>query len=783
MKTRLVLTMLGPVAIGGQLAAQDRTVLPIPEPPRVPCTTLDVRNATAPKRFVVTAPEGAPNVVVILIDDMGFGVSDAFGGPVSMPTLDSLAENGLRYNRFHTTALSAPTRMALLTGYNHHSCNMGSVTETSTSYPGDNAIRPQTVTPMAEVLRQNGYNTAQFGKSHEVPAWETSQSGPQDRWPTRSGFEKFYGFLGAETNQWAPLLYDGVTQVDVPDDPEYHFTTDMTNKAIRWVRAQKALTPNKPFFLYYAPGATHAPHHAPKAWVEKYHGKFDQGWDKLREQTLERQKALGIVPESTQLAPKPAGIPDWDTLAPEARKLFARQMEAYAGFAAQTDHEIGRLINTLREMGILDNTMIIYIAGDNGTSSEGLMKGMSSEMMYFNQVPESVPMMLKHYDDWGSPSTYPHFAAGWAVALDAPFSWTKQMASDFGGTRTGMVISFPAAISTPGEIRNQFSHVTDIAPTVYELAHIPAPVEVNGIQQDPIEGTSLAYTFNSPDAGEKHNTQYFEIYGNRAIYHDGWLARTVHRFPWAYQPPVSLENDAWELYNTFEDFSLSNDLAAKDPERLISMQNLFMKEAIKHHVLPIDDRTLERTKPAICGRPTLMGGRTSMTLVEGMKGMGIDIFIDLRNTSYTITADVEVDDNGNGVIVCQGGRFGGISLYLKKGVPSFAYNYLGLEQFQVTGDQPLNPGHHTLVYDFAYDGGGQGKAGTGTILVDGKEVGKTRFPKTQTGVFSLEDGADVGTDEGTIVTDYGGSPEFTGKIGNMHIEVHKPAAQPASIHP
>ena len=541
----------------------DRTTLPIKEPIRPLYKELDARNATAPARFEVKAPKGAPNVVLILIDDMGFGVSEAFGGPVTTPTMDNLAANGLKYNCFHTTSLCSPTRVALLTGYNHHSNNMGCIGEAATTFPGNTSVRPQTITPMAEVLRQNGYNTAAFGKYHETPPWEISAVGPQDRWPTRSGFEKFYGFIGGETNQWAPLIYDGVTIVDTPEDPNYHFTTDMTNQAISWVRYQKALAPDKPFFMYYAPGATHAPHHVPKAWTEKYKGKFDEGWDKLREMTLERQIKLGIVPAGTKLAPKPADIKDWEKLSADEKKLFTRQMEVYAGFAEQTDYEAGRLISTIKELGIMDNTIIIFIAGDNGASAEGQMNGMYSEMTYFSGVPETVPDMLKHYDEWGGPSTYPHFSAGWAVAMDAPFSYTKQVASDFGGTRNGMIIHWPAGIKAKGELRSQFGHVIDIAPTIYEVAKIPAPKMVNGIQQDPIEGTSLAYTFNDAGAAEQHKVQYFEMFGNRGIYQDGWFARTIHRPAWRQKPLNALQEDKWELFNTKEDFSLANDLAAR----------------------------------------------------------------------------------------------------------------------------------------------------------------------------------------------------------------------------
>ena len=760
-----------PAANGGD--EFDRTSLPIKEPVRQTYTELDVRNATAPPRFHVTAPKGAPNVVVILIDDMGFGVSEAFGGPVTTPNMDKLADNGLKFNRFHTTALCSPTRVALLTGYNHHSNNMGCIGEAATTFPGNTSVRPQTITPMAEVLRQNGYNTAAFGKYHETPPWEISNSGPMDRWPTRSGFEKFYGFIGGETNQWSPLIYDGSTLVETPEDPNYHFTTDMTNQAISWVRYQQALSPDKPFFMYYAPGATHAPHHVPKAWAEKYKGKFDEGWDKLRQMTLDRQIKLGLVPAGTKLAPKPADIKDWDKLSADEKKLFTRQMEVYAGFAEQTDYEAGRLISTIKDLGVMDNTVIIFIAGDNGASAEGQMNGMYSEMTYFSGVPETVPDMLKHYDDWGGPTTYPHFSAGWAVAMDAPFSYTKQVASDFGGTRNGMIIQWPAGIKAKGEVRSQFGHVIDIAPTVYELAKLPAPTTVNGIKQDPIEGTSLAYTFNDAGAAEQHKIQYFEMFGNRALYQDGWYARTIHRPAWKLKPDNTLQEDKWELYNTNEDFSLAKNLAAQNPDKLKAMQEQFMKEAERYHVLPIDDRLLERTNAELMGRPTVMGKRNTVTYGEGMKGMGVDIFIDLRSTSYTITTEVAIDAKGNGVIVCQGGRFGGLSFYVKDGKPAFSYNYLGMESTHIIAPEALKPGNYKLVYDFKYDGGGMGKGGLGTITVNGKKVVEKRIEKTQPGIFSVDDLADIGIDEGTHVADYGVSSKFNGKISYVTIDRKK----------
>ena len=751
----------------------DRTELPIREPKRPKYTELDVRDVKPPPRFEVKAPDGAPNVIVILLDDMGFGVPNSFGGPIPMPTMMQLADKGLRYNRFHTTAVCAPTRVALLTGYNHHSNNMGSITETATAFPGNDSIRPQTITPMAEVLRQNGFNTGFFGKCHEVPSWEISPAGPQDRWPTRSGFEKFYGFLGGETNQFAPTIYDGVTRVEPPADPEYHFTVDMTNQAIAWVEFQHSLSPDKPFFMYYAPGATHAPHHVPKEWRDKFKGKFDQGWDKLREETLARQIELGVVPAGTKLAPKPVDIKDWDQLSDKEKKLFTRQAEIYAAYAAHTDWQISRLIESLKEMDELDNTLLFFIAGDNGASAEGQMNGMYSEMTYFNGVPETVDEMLKHYDQWGDASTYPHMAAGWAVAFDSPFSYTKQVGSDFGGTRNGMVVHWPKGIMAKGEVRSQFSHVIDVAPTVYEICGVPSPKMVNGIEQNPIEGTSLAYTFANAKAEEQHKLQYFEMFGNRAIYVDGWLARTIHRPAWRAQPLHKLQDDVWDLFDTRSDFSLANNLAEQYPDKLAELQKKFMEEAEKYHVLPIDDRVLERTNAALVGRPTIMEGRNTMLLHEGMVAMGTDIFIDLRNKGYNITAEVEVESNTNGAIVCQGGRFGGLSLLMRDGRPAFAYNYLGLESTLIQADKAISPGKHTIVYEFAYAGGGPGKGGSGTITVDGNKVAQGELKKTQPGIFSVDDLADVGVDLGTPVTDYGAESKFSGKILKVVVETKK----------
>jgi arylsulfatase len=751
----------------------DRTVLPLPEPVNPPITEMDARKATPPPRFEVEAPTNAPNVLIVLIDDMGFGQSSAFGGPVQMPTVERLASAGLRYNHFHTTALCSPTRAALLSGRNHHVNNMGSITETATAFPGQTGQRPNSVAPLAEMLRLNGYSTAAFGKSHETAAWEVSPSGPTDRWPTRSGFDKFYGFIGGETNQWAPLLYDGLNQVELPKDPNYNFMTDMTNQAIRWVQSEKSLTPNKPFFIYFAPGATHAPHHVPKSWIAKYKGKFDQGWDALREQTLARQKRLGVVPPETKLAPKPQAIKDWAALSADEKKLFARQMEVFAGFGEYADTEIGRLIKAIEDTGQLDNTLIFYIVGDNGASAEGGMSGLFNEYTYFNQVPETVQEILKHYDELGGPTTYPHYAAGWAVAGDTPFTWTKQIASSYGGTRNGMVVHWPKGIKAKGELRSQWHHVIDVAPTILETAGLPEPKSVNGTVQTPIEGVSLAYTFADAKAPNRHTTQYFEILGNRAIYQDGWLAGTVHRAAWEFKVRRPLEDDIWELYDTRSDFSLTNDLAAKNPEKLKEMQALFLKEAVKYSVLPLDDRLTERFVAALVGRPDLMAGRTSLTVYDGMVGMTENVFLNLKNHSHMITAEVEVPKIGaKGVLLTQGGRFGGWSLYLNDGKPTYTYNWLGLQRYTVAATQALPPGKATIRFEFAYDGGGLGKGGKGTLFVNGKQVATGRIERTQCCVFSADEGADVGIDEGTPVTEAYKVPfKFTGKIAKVTVEL------------
>jgi arylsulfatase A-like enzyme len=757
--------------------SMDRTVLPIKEPLRQTSTTLDVRNATPPPRFEVKAPPGAPNVLLVLVDDLGFAGTSTFGGPVRTPTFDRIARGGLRFNNFHTTAVCSPTRTALKSGRNHHVNNMGGIIETGTAFPGNTGQIPQNVAPLAEMLRLNGFATAAFGKWHETAAWEASVAGDFDRWPTRQGFDKFYGFLGGETNQWSPFIYDGTHQVELPDDPNYHFLTDMTNQTVAWIQYQKALTPDKPFFAYYAPGATHAPHHVPVDWIARWKGKFDQGWDVMREQILARQIELGVVPKGTKLAPKPDAIPDWNSLSADEKRLFARQAEVFAAFVEMTDHEIGRVIDAIEKTGQLDNTLVIFIYGDNGTSAEGGRNGMFSEMTYFNGVEEKVPDMLKFIDKWGGPETYPHMSAGWAVMFDTPFTWTKQIASDHGGTKIGTAVHWPKGIKAKGEQRNQFHHVIDIAPTILEAAGLPEPKVVNGVTQRPMDGVSMAYLFDDANAKERHTTQYFEMFGNRAIYKDGWFARTIHKAPWEPKPRRALDDDsAWELFDTTKDFSLVNNLAAKHPEKLKALQELFLVEAEKNFALPIDDRSVERVNAALVGRPDLMAGRTSLTLAEGMTGMTENVFLNIKNKSKTITAEIEVPKGTqvHGTVIAQGGRFGGWSVFVKDGVPAYHYNFLGLQQTTVSATDKLPEGKSTLRVEFSYEGGGVGKGGTTSLFLNDRKIGEGKIPRTQAMIFSADETADIGIDLATPVVESIGAEQkskFTGRIPKLTVEV------------
>jgi arylsulfatase A-like enzyme len=755
----------------------DRSILPIQPPMSEPITEMDARNVTKPEPFEIKAPEGAPNIVIVLIDDIGFGATTTFGGPISTPTFDRLADNGLRFNRFHTTALCSPTRASLLSGRNHHNVNVGSVMEIATGFKGNQGVRPDNAKYVAETLRLNGYSTAAFGKWHETATWEVSVSGPYTRWPTNSGFDKFYGFIGGETNQWDPVIFDGVTKVAKKDDPDYHFTTDMTNEAVEWIKFQQAMTPDKPFMVYYATGAVHAPHHAPKEWIEKYKGKFDGGWLKLREETFARQKEMGVIPQNAQLAPMPEDIKDWETLSTNEKKLFALQMETFAGFTSHTDNEVGRMVNAIEEIGELENTLFVYIMGDNGSSGEGGLEGTYNELVHLNGIfdEETIESMLAHADDWGGPNSFPHMSAAWAVATDAPFKWTKQMAADFGGTRNGMVMHWPNGFDAKGEIRNQFHHVNDIAPTILEATNLPAPKMINGIEQIPMDGVSMLYTVANPEAKERHTIQYFEMFGNRAIYNEGWMARVVHIIPWVGKPRGTFQDEKWELYNVKEDFSLTNDLAAQNPEKLEELKKLFDKEAIANNVYPLDDRLYERFNAAIAGRPDLMGDRKSLTLAQGMDGILENTFLNVKNTSKTIVANVSLKGNDRGVILCQGGKFGGWALYMDNGKPAYTYNYFGLHSYTVKSPTKLTKESVEIKLTFDYDGGGTGKGGTAVLFVDGKKVAEGRIEKTQPAVFSADETADVGLDDATQVADMVfkdvEDSEFTGYIDKVVISI------------
>jgi arylsulfatase A-like enzyme len=768
----MLASLMSPSALAQTL---DRTVLPIVGPKLAPLTTLDARDAKAPPRFEVKAPQGAPNVVIVLIDDIGFGSSSAFGGPINMPTVEKLAGDGLKYNRFHTTALCSPTRTALLTGHNHHANNAGAIMELATAFEGNTGIRPKSITTLAEILRQNGYNTAAFGKYHETPPWEVSISGPMDRWPTGSGFEKFYGFIGGETNQWAPAIFDGVTRVEHKQTPDYHFTVDMTDQAISWVSAQHALTPDKPFYMYFATGATHAPHQVPKEWIDKYKGQFNSGWDKLREETFERQKKLGVIPADAKLTPRPKEIPAWDDMSADQKRLFERQMETFAGFAEHTDHEVGRLVAQLEAMGSLDNTLFFYIVGDNGASAEGGPEGTYNEMMALNGIIGKADQMMDHIDEWGGPNTFPHFAIGWAWASNTPFQWTKQVASHFGGTRNGMVLHWPKGIKAKGEIRSQFHHVIDVAPTALEAAKIPQPKTVNGVSQRPMDGVSMLYSADAPKAAEHRTTQYFEMFGNRGIYDKGWIACTRHSIPWVMGVKLpAVKDDVWELYNVDKDFSEADNLAQQNPAKLKELQAVFTKEAIRNNVLPIDDRRAERFNPALAGRPDLLGGRKVLTVYPGMTGMLENAFINVKGVHHTITAEVELkDEKTEGVILAQAGFFGGWVLYMKDGKPHHEYNFFAVERTNVASDTALASGKHTISYEFIPDAAKPGTGGKSILSVDGQKVAEGQIPKTQPFMFSADEGADVGLDgETNVSNDYKPGPPsaFTGKIVKVTVE-------------
>ena len=777
----------------GENQVARREVLPVQRRGGTGSTSYDARDADTSFAPItpLRPPTGAPNVLVVLLDDVGFGAPRAFGGPCATPTAERLANNGLRYNRFHTTALCTPTRMALLTGRNHHSVGFGNIADFATNAPGYNAVRPQSAAMISETLRLNGYSTAQIGKCHEVPPWETSPQGPFDAWPTGGGgFEYFYGFVAAEMNHWHPgALMEGTTPVE-PAQPwgrTYHLTEDLTDKAINWVRQQKALMPDKPFFMYYAPGATHAPHHVPAEWADRYQGQFDQGWDLLRSQTLERQQALGVVPAEAELTTRHSEIPAWDDMPEELKPVLSRQMEVYAGFLEHTDHHIGRLIDALEALDGLENTLVLYILGDNGASAEGTINGTFNELLPANGFGdfETPEYMRSRMDELGGPTTSNNYAVGWAHALCTPFQWTKQVASHWGGTRNGLIVHWPAGISAKGELRTQFHHVIDIAPTLLEAAGLPQPHFVNGTQQQPIEGVSMTYSFDAPEAPGHHETQYFEILGNRGIYHRGWTAVTKHRTPWVMGMAdlADLDDDIWELYDTNVDWSQSHNLASKHPDKLAELQRLWLIEAVKHRVLPIDDRNIERANPDLAGRPQLVRGNRQR-LFPGIGRLTEHSVLNLKNKSHSVTAEVTAPDSGaQGVIVAQGGAFGGWSLYAHEGRLTYCYNGAGIQLTHVRGETPIPPGTHRVRMEFIYDGGGHGKGGAIRLYLDDVEDGAGRVERTMPFLFSLDETCDVGRDAGTPVSpDYNvRDNEFNGTVSWVELATDDGAkAQPIS---
>jgi arylsulfatase A-like enzyme len=783
--------LLGWLTASGRLTpafAQDRkpdtastggtpSVLPRPDfhfPGNVGRTYLD----SDPPRFPqpVDAPKGAPNVVLILIDDAGFGQFSTFGGGVPSPTMDRLAAEGLRFNRFHTTALCSPTRAALITGRNHHSAAFASIAEAATGYEGYTCVLPRSCGTIGEVLRQNGYMTAWIGKNHNTPTWEASAAGPFDRWANGLGFDYFYGFNAGDMNHWNPVLYENRNLVPASTDPNYHLTADLADRAIAWTRKVKSISPDRPFFLYAAPGATHSPHQAPREWIDRFKGKFDMGWDAYREETFARQKKLGVIPQDARLTPRPDSLPAWDSLNADQKRLYTHMMEVFAAYGAHCDYHMGRVIDAVKQLPGAENTIFIYIAGDNGSSAEGGIEGSVNENLFFNGFPEKWQDNLKVIDELGGPKHYNHFPSAWAHAMDTPFQWTKQVASHFGGTRNPLIISWPARIKDRGGLRSQFIHTIDIVPTLYELIGITPPMELNGVTQKPIEGISFAYTFDDAQAKGRRTTQYFEMGCVRGIYHDGWMASAIAFAPWEpNRRGFDIDKQKWELYNIDRDFSQADDLAATNPRKLRELQDLWWSEAARHNVLPLDWRGVERLNAELMGRPSLAGGRTTYTYYPGQVGLPNAAAPRILNKSWTLTADIEVPDSGaEGMIVTHGGLVGGYGLYVRDGKPTFVYNDLDLERPTIAGQDALPKGKVKLVIDFRYEGkaGERGKPATVTMSVNGARVAEGRVERTIPLQISLGEGMDIGMDVGSPVDFTYRLPfAFTGRIERVTINL------------
>lgn len=764
---------------GASIAAQqvepplDRTVLPIASGPFKGKIDLRAKDSVPSYAPPVRAPAGAPNVVVILLDDVGFGASSTFGGPINTPNLQRLADRGLKYNRFHTAALCSPTRAALLTGRNHHSVHSGVVTEMATGFPGYDSEIGKDTASIGEMLKLNGYNTAFFGKHHNVSDWESSASGPFDRWPTGLGFEKFYGFIGGETNHYRPAVYDGTTPIEpYIGKRDYHFDYDLADQAIKWIDMQKAVTPDKPFFIYYAATAMHAPQQAKPEWAAKYKGRFDQGYDKLREETFERQKRLGVIPADTKLTPRPASMPAWESLTPKQKAMSAHFMELAAGYLEQADYNIGRVLDGIEAKGQLDNTLVMYVVGDNGGAAEGTLQGAFNDMSIISGATEDPAYLERRKAELGSWKSSNLYPAQWAWAMNAPFQWVKKFASHFGGTRNGLVVSWPNGIKARGEVRSQFHHVIDIVPTILEAAHIPQPVSVNGTRQKPIEGVSMVYSFDNARAPDRRKTQYFEIFGNVGIYHEGWVAMTTPlRVPWsAKSADMDILTTRWELYNIDQDFSEADDLAAKYPAKLKEMQEVFFAEAKKYNVLPLDSSAIERF--GAFNRPSLTAGRTSFAYHGGIKRIPEGAAPDIKNRSWSLTADLVCTGRDSGMIATQGGLSGGWSLYFVQGKPVFSYMFADGSNYRIAASRAVPKGAHKIVADFIYDGGGYGKGGTVTVRVDGQVYATGRVEKTIPFRFSTEETLDFGEDTGTPVDlSYDVPFRFTGQLGKVTIDL------------
>jgi arylsulfatase A-like enzyme len=772
--TTLLLVLLAVTACS---QARRESVLPPPEPAFKGKIGRTYKESQPDKIPVTKAPAGAPNVLVVLTDDSGFGQWGTFGGQIPTPSLDRMAQMGLRYTRFHTTALCSPTRAALLTGRNHHSVGTGTITELGTAYPGYSGQIPKSAAMISEILRQNGYSTAFFGKNHNVPDWETSTSGPYDRWPGLQGFDHFYGFIGGEANQWAPALYreNQRVEMEIPKGKEGRYTLNdsLADETIRYIFEQKSVTPDRPFFVYFAPGATHAPHHVPKDWMERFKGQFDQGWDRYREQTYQRQLKLGVIPPETKLTPRPKEIPAYDSLTTDQKRVAARLMEAFAAFTAQTDYEVGRILDALDQVGQLHNTLIFWIIGDNGASMEGTLYGSFNEMAAIGGIPEDPAYIVKHLDEIGGPNAYNHFPVGWAWAMNTPFQWGKQVASHLGGVRNPMVIAWPDRIKDRGGMRTQFHHVIDIAPTILEAAKVQEPGEVNGVKQKPIEGVSMLYSFNNANATDVRQVQYFEMFGNRALYKDGWIAAARHgRLPWT-MGSYDFERDKWELYDLAHDFSEGDDVASQYPDRLKELQDKFWIEAEKYQVLPLDDRLAERGDPSL--RPSLIEGRTSYTYYPGVH-VPENSAAQTKNRSHTITAYVDVPQGvADGVLVAAGGVVGGYVLYIKNGRPTYEYNFFTQKRYKVSSAQILAPGPNVIRMEFRYDGGGLGKGGTAALFVNNRKAGEGRIEKTEWGRFSADETFDVGEDTGSPVSvDYASPNRYAGTLKKVEIVTQPP---------